>query len=460
MGTTPERHRAAWRAAFVVGIWSVLASFAEGCGGDSGQAVALPEEVFVRAGYDGTPDGSSDHPFASPAEAIEAIANAADWQGTLVVEKGRYSLTQELVLPEGVELEIRAGVRLAMGPDVSVHAQADVKVLGVEDDPVVFTWLEEGKHWGSLTNFEPDSEDNVFEWATFEHGYESNFKGIAMRGALSLNGAKARISHCTFRENEGDDGLNLKRSSTLVEHSTFEDNVSDALDADGEGAPEVRFSTFTNNGNDGVDLGEGTKPYVHDNVIIGQGDKGISNGEASAARIEHNLIVGCGVGIGVKDDADPVMRYNTLYGNDYGLRVFQEDTSFGGGKGRFEDGIIWGSMTEDILFEFGETTFAYSCIERIVDDGGSPVVEGEGLKTVGSGCDDPMFVDADALDFHLASESGHWDEESSDWTVDDRTSPCIDAGDPAADLGEEPAPNGSVVNVGVYGGTAQASKSP
>ena len=42
---------------------------------------------------------------------------------------------------------------------------------------------------------------------------------------------------------------------------------------------------------------------------------------------------------------------------------------------------------------------------------------------------------------------------------DDVTSPCIDAGDPNSYLGDEPFPNGGVVNMGAYGGTAQASKS-
>jgi len=39
------------------------------------------------------------------------------------------------------------------------------------------------------------------------------------------------------------------------------------------------------------------------------------------------------------------------------------------------------------------------------------------------------------------------------------TSPCIDAGDPNSPIGYEPFPNGGIINMGAYGGTAQASKS-
>jgi len=37
---------------------------------------------------------------------------------------------------------------------------------------------------------------------------------------------------------------------------------------------------------------------------------------------------------------------------------------------------------------------------------------------------------------------------------------CIDAGDPASAIGLEPEPNGGIINIGAYGGTTQASKSP
>lgn len=69
----------------------------------------------------------------------------------------------------------------------------------------------------------------------------------------------------------------------------------------------------------------------------------------------------------------------------------------------------------------------------------------------------PLFVDP-----------GHWDDQG---TPEDRTddvwvegdyhlqldSPCIDAGDPAADFSLEPQPNGGRVNMGLYGNTPEAT---
>jgi len=62
-------------------------------------------------------------------------------------------------------------------------------------------------------------------------------------------------------------------------------------------------------------------------------------------------------------------------------------------------------------------------------------------------------------DYHLRSQAGHWDREAAGWVQDKGTSPCIDAGDPNGPIGAEPFPNGGIVNLGAYGGTAEASRS-
>jgi hypothetical protein len=62
-------------------------------------------------------------------------------------------------------------------------------------------------------------------------------------------------------------------------------------------------------------------------------------------------------------------------------------------------------------------------------------------------------------DYHLKSQAGRWEPDEGRWTMDDVTSPCIDAGNPMSPLGEEPFPNGGIVNMGAYGGTREASKS-
>ena len=59
----------------------------------------------------------------------------------------------------------------------------------------------------------------------------------------------------------------------------------------------------------------------------------------------------------------------------------------------------------------------------------------------------------------MKSEAGRWDPQGGTWVQDDVTSPCIDAADPISPFALEPLPNGDRINMGAYGGTAEASKS-
>ena len=63
-------------------------------------------------------------------------------------------------------------------------------------------------------------------------------------------------------------------------------------------------------------------------------------------------------------------------------------------------------------------------------------------------------------DYHLKSMVGRFDEGTGTWVQDTTHSPCIDAGDPADPVGQEPIPNEGIINMGAYGGTSQASNSP
>jgi len=73
-------------------------------------------------------------------------------------------------------------------------------------------------------------------------------------------------------------------------------------------------------------------------------------------------------------------------------------------------------------------------------------------------------------DYHLKSQGWAWDSLQGNWTWDEVTSPCIDAGDPSLPLGDEaPCQTGdplseravnTQINMGAYGGTAEASLAP
>ena len=113
--------------------------------------------------------------------------------------------------------------------------------------------------------------------------------------------------------------------------------------------------------------------------------------------------------------------------------------------------IIWGNGLEQIHDATGgDATVTYSDVQN-------------GWPGSGNIDGDPCFAsfdpngDPNMWDFHLQSAYGRCDPNNQTWVTDSNTSPCIDAGDPNSDWGDEPWPNGKRINMGAYGGTNQAS---
>ena len=97
----------------------------------------------------------------------------------------------------------------------------------------------------------------------------------------------------------------------------------------------------------------------------------------------------------------------------------------------------------------------------LADDTGATYSFVNGVSKLGDAMTygDPLFAAAD--DCHLLSEAGYFDSEGNiHYAEVGVRSPAIDAGDPESDFSRESAPNGECVNLGRYGNTEQASRTP
>ena len=119
----------------------------------------------------------------------------------------------------------------------------------------------------------------------------------------------------------------------------------------------------------------------------------------------------------------------------------------------------------------------YSCIQNLTDGlSGFGNIEAN-PSFVQSGYWDPNGTPDDWSDdvwnegdYHLKSEGWSWDTTTEQWTWNDETSPCIDAGNPGMALGDEPTTldvdplnrlgENIRINMGAYGGTSEAGMAP
>jgi hypothetical protein len=192
----------------------------------------------------------------------------------------------------------------------------------------------------------------------------------------------------------------------------------------------------------------------------------------SSPTIDHCLIVGNRIsdpnGAAVYCvNSRAVLRNCTIAGNragDRGAAVTLIDSDV-----VITNSILWGNSPREILaLGTSQPSIRYCDVQGWWPDIGNlhaaPLFARHGRWL---DPEDPerlwVFAEARAVweagDYHLQSQGGRWDPDVQAWVQDDASSPCLDAGDPTSPAGNAPAPNGGRINMGVYGGTGEASKS-
>jgi predicted outer membrane repeat protein len=314
-------------------------------------------------------------------------------------------------------------------------------------------------------------------------------------GAICSDHTQMSLSRCVFRENWAVDGGALYHVDGDLEMTacTFEANSAwvpePAYHGDGEGgAMFIRISDANQavatdclfEGNravtGGVTCGNPTAfRGCRFAGNVASGDAGVLESHGGlgggALTCENCLFDGNrafdGYGVIVLSFGTVRLTNCTLVGN---RSAYAGAFNVYGGHGGpmpnvFANCIIWG---DDHGFSPGKWWLAGTSVTYCDIQGGY-----SGQGNIDS---DPLFADLGgwdtkgtvrdltddvwiAGDYHLRSPGGRWDAVSTSWVQEDGSSPCIDAGDPNSPVGEEPEPNGRRINMGVYGGTGEASLS-
>ncbi|HPJ57698.1 MAG TPA: hypothetical protein PLK81_08660, partial [Kiritimatiellia bacterium] len=217
-------------------------------------------------------------------------------------------------------------------------------------------------------------------------------------------------------------------------------------------------------------------------MAVGGGDTAFSLSGGSQLRVAHNAVfdTGRGVSIGsqditIPDWVAPVIEHNVLWdlassciaagANDAVVR--HNILSATAGRYIYELSTANGLTADyNAIWLSNGGRVSRQTVSRDISP--LPIVyETVGAWSEATGRDqhtydgDPLVADAAGLDFHLMSQApeGRWDPALQVWTNDAVTSPLVDAGRTNdASWTNEPSPNGGRVNIGLYGGTFEASR--
>jgi hypothetical protein len=321
---------------------------------------------------------------------------------------------------------------------------------------------------------------------------KDNKAGMRGGGILGFEDAAPQIINCTVTGNTGggifdDSGkiincmvtennpVGVKSMYGEVIGCTITHNRGVGLDCSWFVQPTVRDCIISHNQNGGVECFD-SGGYLYNCIISGnrssENGGGIrAVGEINSLVIENCVIVGnttegsgsaviCGTELG----GGPLIS-STIIAHNRSTAV-AESGSYGGSNGdpRIEYCLFYDNTGGD-FYDYDTDTTATGADQINAFDLASANIDGDPcFASLGywdpngttEDANDDFWVDGD---YHLKSQAGRWNSNSQTWVLDDVTSPCIDAGDTASPVGLESFPNGGIVNIGAYGGKAEASKS-
>jgi len=230
--------------------------------------------------------------------------------------------------------------------------------------------------------------------------------------------------------------------------------------------------------------------------VQGSASAGISVNSSASIDAEGFHIAGAGHGLYLQNAVDVTFRRTSVIGaKTNGILLFLENRNIA-----FDHGVIWTNQGFAVnpvnSISISNSVLAASGTDKFIYSGSSNqsynlnynvyfITNGARLARLtfnqepfprefatlaawrnifiadgGTMAGDPQFADPSKSDFHPRSSGGRWSDAITNFIPDVLTSMLVDSGDPAATFTNELSPNGLRMNIGKYGNSSFASKSP
>ena len=348
--------------------------------------------------------------------------------GTWRKAQSPYTVTGDIHIPRGRRLTIEPGVlvKFAGHFGLTVGFNATLNAAGTNEEKIVFTPTNTDEGWFGI-RFVNSGADDILKYCTIEYSKKPRTGG---GGYLNLLGGG--ILCCGSWEEEP--GYEVPSSPT-IDHCFIANNFAESgggIMCMGDSEVMITNNTIVDN----LAYYDGGAIYIYS-----------ASGTIANNFIAHNSAGIMGGGVMTSFGSPSIINNTIVHNRPSALHLGPTMWSWGSEAPPVLNNVIWQNemyVSEDVFS--GDYDIRFNDIQ-----GGWP---GQGNIDA-----DPLFADPENCDYHLKSQAGRWDASTRSWVKDEVTSPCIDTGNPDSDWKTELWPHGKRVNMGAYGGTAQASMS-
>ncbi|MBT4091845.1 MAG: hypothetical protein HOE30_25445, partial [Deltaproteobacteria bacterium] len=221
-----------------------------------------------------TGDNNSASTLASQFSFIKKVSD-----NSVAIRPGVWRLTEPLVVPMNVSLEIPAGVTMIADPNALIVVHGSTRFLGNASNPVVLKAINDKSHWKGIVVFHGANDRSSWRNVVIKNTTMPEYLGWTTTGAVTLHNGQIKMENVLIEGSIAEDALNIISADILLKQVRIRQTRSDAFDCDfcNGSAESVSFIDI---GGDGLDI-SGTNISIGNADFFNIHDKAISVGEGS-----------------------------------------------------------------------------------------------------------------------------------------------------------------------------------
>jgi hypothetical protein len=242
---------------------------------------------------------------------------------SVLIKPGKYSITENLIIPAGYKLFVNAGVSIDIKNSSKIISYSPVFFSGVDDDQIIIESSDSSSRGIEIIN----AGGSIFRNVVFKNLPKIHDEQWARSGAITFYESPVAFYNCSFYQSKAEDAVNLIRSDFLFKECLFKKMHDDALDIDfSEGT--IANCVFEQCRENALDITMG-KVRVSAVYINGAGNKAMNIKAGTQLTGDDIRIKNAGIAISAEDQSMVDIKNSKIEDSEIGLVAYKNKPGAG-----------------------------------------------------------------------------------------------------------------------------------